>query len=287
MSLDKRDRALKIAATQTYVSSNITDNGSAIRAMISSAAAEGARLINFCEGALSGYGKFHIVKQDDWESYDWATQETELRAIAALCGQLRIFAVVGAAHRLADGYPPHNCLYVFSDDGNLLTRYDKRFLSNSELDGWYTPGTEPITFEVDGYRFGCAICIESQFPEVFSEYERLGVDSVLFSSFGIPEYFQIALRAHAGLNCIWISAATQTQKAHKGPACIIGPDGDWAAKCSASPEASLTVVEMDRENPLYVIPLQKARPWRARARQGAIYFEKMTDDPRSADRSGY
>jgi hypothetical protein len=59
----------------------------------------------------------------------------------------------------------------------------------------------------------CAICIESQFAEVFGEYERLGVDGDLFSSYGIPAYFQIASRAHAGLNCIWISAATPAQKA--------------------------------------------------------------------------
>jgi len=61
----------------------------------------------------------------------------------------------------------HRTTYVFSDTGALLTRSDKRFLSNSELAGWYSPGTAPITFDVDGYRFGCAICIESTFPEVF------------------------------------------------------------------------------------------------------------------------
>ena len=278
---------LRIAAAQTFVSRDIADNGSAIRRLISSAAARGARLINFCEGALSGYGKFQIMKQDDWETFDWAAQETELRAIADLCGQLRIFAVVGGAHRLSNGYPPHNSLYVFSDTGTLITRYDKRFLSNSELGGWYTPGTQPITFEVDSYRFGSAICIESQFEEVFSEYERLGVDGVLFSSYGIAPYFQIALRAHAGLNCIWIIGATPVQKAHKGPAGVIGPDGDWAARCTATPEPDFTIATLDRNDPVYDIPLQKARPWRAKARQGEIYREKMVDDPRSQDRNGY
>ncbi|MGR9470615.1 carbon-nitrogen hydrolase family protein [Rhizobium leguminosarum] len=278
---------MKIAAAQTAVASNIADNGHAIRALISSAAGEGVRLINFCEGALSGYGKFQIKRKEDWKTFDWTSQETELRAIAELCSRHRIFAVVGGAHRLSDGLPPHNCLYVFSDNGTLLTRYDKRFLSNSELDGWYTPGTEPITFDVDGYRFGCSICIESQFPEVFSEYERLQVDGVLFSSLGIPEYFQIALRAHAGLNCIWISGAPQVQKSHKGPACIIGPDGNWVARCPASAEPGLTVADIDRDDPLYDIALQKARPWRKRARLGDIYRERIVDDHRSRNRKGY
>ena len=56
------------------------------------------------------------MAQDDWQTYDWAAQDAELRAIAELCGKLRIFAVVGGAHRLSNGHPPHNSLYVFSKE---------------------------------------------------------------------------------------------------------------------------------------------------------------------------
>ncbi|QFY61890.1 carbon-nitrogen hydrolase family protein [Rhizobium grahamii] len=278
---------MKIAAAQTLVSSDITANGNSIRCMITTAAACGTHVINFCEGALSGYAKFQILHPDDWRGFDWKKQEAELQAIADLCGELRIFAVVGGAHRLTESCPPHNSLYIFSAKGALLTRYDKRFLSNSELGGWYSPGTAPITFEVDGYRFGCAICIESQFQEVFQEYEALDVDAVLFSSYGIAEYFQIALRAHAGLNCIWIGAATPVQKAAKGPAGVIGPDGRWVTQCPAAPEPHLVTAVLDREDPLYDIPLQKARPWRRKAREGEIYREKTVDNPRTKDRSAY
>jgi predicted amidohydrolase len=278
---------MKLAMAQTVVSTDILANGAAIRAMIASAAAQGVRLIGFCEGALSGYSKFQIGSPAEWEDFGWAAQEAELRSIAALCGELRIFAVVGGAHRLPNGRPPHNSLYIFSDSGSLLTRYDKRFLSNSELGGWYTPGAMPIIVEVDGFRLGCAICIESQFPEVFSDYERMGVDGVIFSSYGLPSYFQIALRAHAGLNCIWIGAATPAQKAGKGPAGIIGPDGEWMAQCAQTPEPGLVVAALDRNDAAYDIALQKARPWRAKARQGDIYREKRIDDPRSHNRDDY
>ncbi len=278
---------MKIAAAQTVVSSDITANGKAIRQVLSDAAEEGVRLVTFCEGALSGYSKAQIVDPDDWLSFDWNTHDAELRCIAALCAKLEIFAVVGGAHRLSQADRPHNSLYVLSDKGGLLTRYDKRFLSNSEVNDWYTPGTKPIVFEIEGYRFGCAICIESQFPEVFIEYERLGVDAVLFSSYGIPEHFQIALRAHAGLNCLWISAATPAQKAPKGPAGIIGPDGRWCAHCPASSTSGYSVSTLDRNDPVYDIPLHKARPWRTHARRGEIYREKMVIDPRSECRSEY
>ncbi|HXV31445.1 MAG TPA: carbon-nitrogen hydrolase family protein [Sinorhizobium sp.] len=276
-----------MATAQSAVSPDISTNATAIREMIESAAHQGARLINFCEGALSGYGKAQIKSPERWRDFDWDRQEAELRSMVELCRQLQIFAVIGAAHRLSEAYPPHNSLYVFSDNGHLLTRYDKRYLSNAELGGWYTPGTTPITFEIDGYRFGCAVCIECQFPEIFAEYERLGIDAVLFSSYGIPTHFQIALQAHAVLNCLWIGAATPAQTAHEGAAGMIGPDGQWISRCSQSFEAGVATTVLDRNDPTYQIPLQKARPWRSKARQGDIYREKMADDPRSLNRGSY
>jgi predicted amidohydrolase len=278
---------VKIATAQTLISPDIAANGAEIRSAIAMAAVAGGAVVHFCEGALSGYAKAQIKTPGGWADFDWAAQQTELRAIAELCGRCHIFAVVGGAHRLSEANPPHNSLYVFSDTGALVTRYDKRYLSNSELGGWYTPGSEPITFEVDGMRFGCAICIEAQFPEIFGTYERLGVDAVLFSSYGIPSFFQIALRAHAGLNCFWIGAATPAQKAPMGPAGIIGPDGEWTARCSELPESEVTVATLDRHDPRYDIPLKKARPWRAKARHGEIYREKIVNHPRSGNRSEY
>lgn len=278
---------MKIAAAQTPVDSDIASNGAAIRAVLSVAASEGVGLVTFCEGALSGYAKSQIVRPDTWESFDWNAQEAELRSIAAHCASLGIAAVVGGAHRLSPGTRPHNCLYVFSASGELVTRYDKRFLSNTEITEWYTPGSEPIVFDLDGYRFGFAICIEVQFPEVFSAYEALGVDAVLFGSYGIPEDFQIALRAHAGLNCLWIAAATPAQKAPDGPAGVIGPDGRVIAHCPAAAEAGFVVATLDRDNPDYDIALNKARPWRAKARLGDIYRERMVDDARSRERTRY
>jgi predicted amidohydrolase len=278
---------VKIAAAQTVVSKDLSANAATIRRILSDAASEGARLVSFCEGSVSGYAKSQIADPNDWMSFDWAAHEAELRGIADLCGQLGVFAVVGGAHKLSATSRPHNSLYVFSASGDLLTRYDKRFLSNSEVNGWYTPGTEPIVFEADGYRFGCAICIESQFPEVFTEYENLGVDAVLYSSSGIPEHFQIALRAHAGLTCLWISAATAAQEAPKGPAGIIGPDGRWSRLCPASSTSCYAASVLDRDDPRYDVSLQKARPWRAKARVGEIYRERMVCDTRSQSRNEY
>lgn len=277
---------MKIAAAHTLVERDIRANGAAIRQCLLEAAATGTELVLFCEGALSGYAKSEIIGPDGWQRFDWAAQEAELRSIAALCARLGLYAVVGGAHRLSTGLRPHNSLYVISSAGRLETRYDKRFLSHSEISDWYVPGTEPIVFEAGGYRFGCAICIEVQFPEVFRQYEALGVDAVLFGSYGIPEAFQVALRAHAGLNCLWIAGATPTQMALKGPAGIIGPDGRVVAHC-AGPTSGFASVTLDRDDPAYAIALNKARPWRTLARSGAIYGPYIVGDARSRDRSGF
>lgn len=278
---------MKIAVAQTPVEPDIRANGEAIRKILLAAHEQSIRLVVFCEGALSGYAKSQIMRPDQWHAFDWDAQDSELRDIAALCGRLGIHAVIGGAHRLDAATRPHNSLYVLSASGDLLTRYDKRFLSHTEITDWYTPGTEPITFEVDGFRFGLAICIESQFPEVFSQYEALGVDAVLFGSYGIPEYFQIALRAHAGLNCLWIAGANPAQKSAEGPANIIGPDGKVIAQCPASAKPSYAVATLDRHDPAYDVALNKARPWRAKARLGEIYRQRMVDDPRSRDRTSF
>lgn len=266
---------MKIAAAQTFVSKDISENSEIIRNTIIEAAKKDVRLINFCEGSLSGYAKSQISTPQEWINFDWASYEIELKNIADVCGQYNIFAVVGGVHRQHPDFPPCNSLFVFSNTGKVLARYDKRFLSNTEVNGYYTPGTEPVVFEIDSYKFGCAICIESQFQEVFMEYERMGVDAVLFSSYGIPEDFQIALRAHAGMNCIWISAATVSQRAHNGPAGIIDPNGKWIAVCSNSNNNDFVTCVVDRNAPEYDISLNKARPWRTKARLGDIYREKM------------
>jgi predicted amidohydrolase len=272
---------IRIAVAQTVVVKDVSANGETIRRAIAGAADQGARLVAFCEGALSGYAKSQIANPDDWLRFDWTRQKAELEAIAEICGKRGLWAVVGAAHPLEDGLPPHNSLYVFSDCGDLVTRYDKRFLSHTELGGWYTPGADPIVFSVDGYTFGCAICIEVQFPEVFADYGKRGVDAVLFSAQDLPEPFQTVLRAHSSLYGLWICAASTPQETGG----VIGPDGAWITHCSEGAEPALALATLNREDPAYHVALKLARPWRLKAKAGQIYRDKLSTQPRSRNRT--
>ena len=174
----------------------------------------------------------------DWSRADWQVLRRELAAIARLASELRLWTVLGSVHPLTPPHRPHNSMYVISDRGELITRYDERLLSTTKLSFMYTPGSGPVTFEVDGLRFGCAMGIEVHFPEVWAEYERLDVDGVVFSTGPgqTPDgtaAFATEAQAHAATNGLCVSFAMSAQHSAAAPAGIIAPDGRWAARCPA------------------------------------------------------
>ena len=248
------------------------------------AAAGGARLVQFPEGAASGYAKSEITS---WDEVDWPALREELEETAALAGSLGLWVVLGSAHPLTAPHRPHNSLYVISDTGALAGRYDKRRCSHTEISDWFSPGEAPLTFAVDGFTFGCAICIEIVFPELFAEYEALGVDAVLVSTYSRDPVFGALARGHAAATSLWIGLAIPAQCSQALPSSLIGPDGLVQAEAARNGEPDLVFGTLDRSDPAFDIALEKARPWRRTARLGEIYESRRVDDPRSCDRLGF
>jgi len=275
---------IRIAAAQSPVTLDPARNGDQIRRLMRSAHEHGARLIQFPEGALSGYPagahdrSGHVART--------ATRD-ELSSIAELARELRLWVVVGGNHALTPPNRPHNSLYVISDRGEPVDRYDKRRCSSNELENWYTPGFERVVFDVDGFRFGCVLCIEINFPDLIMEYLDDGVDCVLFSSHSQDPIFDVVMRGHAATNNLWFSVAVPAHCSEAMPAGVVGPHGYRLGACSADGGADLVCVDLDRGDPSLDIALNKARPWRAAARAGDVYALRRVDDPRSADRATF
>lgn len=247
------------------------------------AADAGARLIQFTEGAMSGYpsgpGKQALA---GWQ-VDWAALRGELEATAALAAELRLWVVVGSNHPLTPPHRPHNSLYVISDTGELAGRYDKRLLSYTEVTDWYVPGSHLLTFEVDGFRFGCVLCIEIQFPELFVEYAQENVDVVLLSTFSRDPMFAIQAQGHAACGAFWLGFSVPAQCSQAAPSGLIGPDGRWIANALSDGASALVVADLDRASDTLRGALEHARPWRARARSGEVHQQARVNDRRSAD----
>lgn len=274
--------SLAIAICQPTASSDPRANGAEVRRMLRQSAAAGARLAHFPEGFLSGYAVENVTA---WEDLDWALVRRELEDVAALAGELGIWVVLGSAHPLTPPQWPHNSLYVISNEGKLVDRYDKRKCSHTEVTRFYTPGFEPVVFDVDGFRFGMAICIEINFPDLFADYDRLGVDCLLLSAFPVDSIFATKARAYAAIHNYWLSLSVPAQSTHLFHSGLIGPHGEMLA--NAGGEAGLVVATLDREDPALHGALAIARPWRATARAGDIYEERRVSDERSRVRTEF
>jgi predicted amidohydrolase len=269
-----------VATMQSDVCADVRENGRHIRSAMVQAARHGARLAHFPECALSGYVQEHVTS---WSGVDWAALEEELQRTAELARQLGLWVVVGANHRLPSrrGQPklwPQNCLFVISDTGIIAGRYAKRLCSNTELTYWYTPGVDPLAFDVDGVRFGCALCIEVVFPHLFTEYERLGVHCLLLSSFSKDPIHGVMARAHAATNGYWLSMSTPVACSQGLPTTLFGPDGGILAHCPPG-VSTMTVQAIDPDDERYRVPVRMARPWRARARSGELHAARAVRYP--------
>ena len=296
---------VRLATAQVVVredpgdSGQLRQSGRDVRELMRQARRAGARIIHFPEGASCSPHKRIMsltgpaeVGPADWGRADWQVLRQELAEIARLAGELRLWTVLGSVHPLTPPHRPHNSMYVISDQGELVTRYDERLLSNTKLSFMYTPGSDPVMFEVDGLRFGCALGIEVHFPEVFAEYERLDVDGVLFSTTGPGQTadgaaaFAAEAQAHAATNSLWVSFAMSAQQGVAAPAGTIAPDGHWAARCPGDGRPAVAIADIDNRPESIDIAVTKARPWRRQVRAG-VYDAHLVTDNRSDDRGAF
>lgn len=238
---------LSIAVAQSHVFADVHANGRHVRALMQRAHNKGARLIHFTEGALSGRARNQI---NNWQRVDWAALDAELAETASFARKLKLWTVIGCNHRLPAPQEPHNSLYVISDHGVIVTRYDKRLCSNDGTSLWYTPGWASTTFVVDGYRFGCALSTEVHYPELFAAYERLSTDVVLLSAYHDEAIFAIESQAHAAINALWIGMSTPVETSKGLPGGIIGPDGNFLARARRG-QASVVIATIDHTRPEY------------------------------------
>eukprot|EP01079_Euglenida_sp_SAG-EU17-18_P002918 gene2918-573_t len=227
--------SVRVASAQFPVSADVSANAEHIIALMAEAASARAQLAVFPETALCGYLPWECpsMAEFDWEALNRCTQQVALQARV-----LSLWVVVGSAIASDDPDRPFNSVLVFDPEGRLYGHYDKRLLTDQEQ-AHFTPGTDPLVFEVSGLRCGLAICHEWRYPEIYRQYAQLGVDAVVqcwydggysdaqwargASSFGdvIPN----TARGHAVCNHFWLIGSNTSSHHSCFAPFFIQPDG--------------------------------------------------------------
>lgn len=92
--------------------------------------------------------------------------------------------IVGSYQRnVSSSAKPENCMLICSPAGDVLAEYAKTHLfSPAGEDKHFSAGGKPVTFEFCGITFGCAICFDLRFPEVFREYLYKGCQCIILQA---------------------------------------------------------------------------------------------------------
>jgi deaminated glutathione amidase len=302
---------LTVATCQFPVSAGISANLRHIARQLDTARRGGADVAHFPEGALSGYAGTDFASFD---GFDWAGLRAATREVLALARRLRIWVVLGSAHRLTGDHKPHNSLYIIDSGGRLVSRYDKLFCSGDRhgLTGdlaHYSPGSELVSWDLGGVRCGALICYDYRFPELYRAYRQRGVQ-LMFHSFHAarmsdeslaalraaigPELAPVsqaptftypgitmpaAMTAAAASNYVWISCPNSSAPQSCWPAFAVRADGVTAGRLRRN-RAGVLLTRVDTSLELY----DSTAAWRDRAMAGVLHSGTVVSDPRSADR---
>lgn len=303
---------LTVATCQFPVGADIGANLRYVKRQMATASRRGARVAHFPEGALSGYAGTDF---ETFAGFGWGRLRDATAEVAAHARQLGVWVVLGSAHRLSDPRKPHNSLYVISDCGQLVERYDKRFCSGDpdERSGdlaHYSPGSHFSTWSIDGVRCGALICYDYRFPELYREYKKLGVQLV-FHSFHAAnaspgriaeigsaigtEFEKLnpaatytypgitmppAMTTAAACNHVWISCPNSSAPQSCWPAFFVRADGVTTGRLRRNVPGVL-ISTVDTRQELY----DSTAAWREQAMAGVLHSGTLVSDRRSDDRT--
>lgn len=256
----------------------ICESGAAVRVLMQEAHRAGARLVVFTEGALSSYPGKRVMSSDpdrvaeaDWSRMPWDVVAAELQAVQALAAELGLWVILGSVCRSEEGGRPFNSLLVIDDRGTVVARYDKRFLSRTEDEFMYRAGTEPVVVDLDGYRFGLLLCIEALLPDAVIEYENLGVDGIVISTYTdtTPEQSQDDQRALAYATMIdgWAILAVPSTAPEHMPSGVAAAGFTWLAQGQPDGTLQTVIADLDRNQPRIRFGRERGRTWREQHRR--------------------
>lgn len=300
---------LTIATCQFPVDRDIRRNTKYCLTQMRQAADRGAHVAHFSECCLSGYAG---VEFSSFRGFDWELLENCTQQVFYLARTLRLWVIVGSAHRLSGRHKPHNCLYIINDRGRMVDRYDKMFCTGPRkgVSGdlkHYSPGHHLPVFTINGVRCGTQICHDFRYPELYREYSKRKVKLVFHAyhnghmsdrrrrvaraevgrahiarnhadnvwGITVPPTMQ----AYAASNHLWISANNTSARHSAWPSFVVRPDGVITGRLHLN-RAGVLLTTIDNNSKYY----DASKDWRARAVNGVHHSGELVNDRRSDNR---
>lgn len=220
---------LKVAVCQFPVTGDLERNAGYIKKFIIDAVANKADIIQFSEACLTGYPPKDIPS---FEDYNWDELRAVTKEIMSLARENNIWVILGSAHFISKDEKPLNCLYIISNEGVIVDRYDKSMVTKGDSK-FYTPGNHLSIIELKGHKIGFLICYDSCFPEMYNIYRHKDVKIMIHSFYNahhdgktiLDEIIPAEIRVRASDNLMWVLATNSCGTYSSWPSCIARPDG--------------------------------------------------------------
>lgn len=227
-----------IALASPHVVSSIVDGLDKIKRFLSEASAQGAEIVCFPEAYLPG------LRGQDFEvlPFDEARQERVLQALAGWARTYRVATILGMERLTEAGRQIVAC--VIDARGQIQGYQTKNQLDPSE-DQFYVPGNTRQLFEVNGVKFGVAICHEGwRYPEtvrwaavrgakiVFHPQhtgnEKAGIRLTQWGAANAP-YYEKAMLCRGLENTIYFASVNYALRFQESATSLITPSGQCQA----------------------------------------------------------
>ena len=244
---------MKIGLATPRVATSLEHGIETVRRLMRDAASRGAEITCFPEAYLPG------LRGQDFEPFSFgvAEQERALRAVSEAARELGMATILGM-ERVTDA-GRQIAAWVLGARGELLGVQTKNQLDPSE-EPYYVPGDTRRLFEVNGLRFGIAICHEGwRYPETvrwaaargahlvfhpqLTGYERAGK---MLTEWGASEnpYYERAMPMRSRENTIFFASVNYALRYQESATTLIGPSGELRAYLPYGEEGVL-VQEVD------------------------------------------
>lgn len=230
---------MRIALASPRIATSVDDGLARLDRLLGEAAAQGARIACFPEAYLPGLRglDFEVCAFDPRE-------QARVRATAAeLARRHRVATILGTEDLSDSGR--RIAAVVFDAQGTCLGMQTKCQIDPSE-DAHYVPGTARRMFEIEGLRFGIAICHEGwRYPETVRWAAVRGAQVVFHpqhtgSDVAAPTparfcdadgpYYEKAMTMRARENTIWFASVNYGLRFQESATCVVAPDGELDAQ---------------------------------------------------------